>query len=117
MTCVLRGAVEKALKSVAAVETALGQFATAAIVTVLGRHVAAMVKAAEKPQQNFRRKPERRTRMRLRNARSAAAARFLDRAGPHAPAVMEMGSHLYPLLHHTLMDLLPVARCTTSSSR
>ncbi|MBW8444476.1 MAG: heavy metal translocating P-type ATPase [Arenimonas sp.] len=112
-SCVAR--VEKALKTVPAVEAASVNLATAkAIVTVLGGKAAvpAMVKAVEKA--GYKAKPE--AEAGETDAHEEAKEREIGRLRRDCwialvltlPLfVMEMGSHLYPPLHHTLMDLFP----------
>ena len=112
-SCVAR--VEKALKSVAAVETASVNLATAkAIVTVLGGKAAvpAMVKAVEKAGYKAKLQAE----AGETDAHEEAKEREIGRLTRDfwialvltLPLfVMEMGSHLYPPLHHVLMDLFP----------
>ena len=112
-SCVAR--VEKALRSVAAVETASVNLATAkAVVTVLGGKVAvpALVKAVEKAGYKAKLQAE----SGETDAHEEAKEREIGRLTRDfwialvltLPLfVMEMGSHLYPPLHHTLMDLFP----------
>ncbi len=112
-SCVSR--VEKALKSVPAVETASVNLATAkAVVTVLGGKAAvpAMVKAVEKA--GYKAKLE--AQAGETDMHEEAKEREIGRLTRDfwialvltLPLfIMEMGSHLYPPLHHTLMDLFP----------
>ncbi|WP_084638670.1 heavy metal translocating P-type ATPase [Ciceribacter selenitireducens] len=112
-SCVSR--VEKALKSVPAVETASVNLATAkAVVTVLGGKAAvpAMVKAVERA--GYKAKLE--AQAGETDTHEEAKEREIGRLTRDfwialvltLPLfVMEMGSHLYPPLHHTLMDLFP----------
>ncbi|GEO84364.1 MULTISPECIES: heavy metal translocating P-type ATPase [Alphaproteobacteria] len=112
-SCVAR--VEKALKSVPAVETASVNLATAkAVVTVLGGKAAvpAMVKAVEKAGYKAKLQAEagevdaheeakEREIINLRRDFWIALVLSLP------VFIMEMGSHLYPPLHHLLMGLFP----------
>ena len=112
-SCVNR--VEKALKTVPAVETASVNLATAkAVVTVLGGKAAvpALVKAVEKA--GYKAKLEAETGK--TDTHEEAKEREIGRLTRDfwfalvltLPLfVMEMGSHLYPPLHHRLMDLFP----------
>jgi len=112
-SCVNR--VEKALKTVPAVETASVNLATAkAVVTVLGGQAAvpALVKAVEKA--GYKAKLEAETGE--TDAHVEAKEREIGRLRRDfwfalvltLPLfVTEMGSHLYPPLHHRLMDLFP----------
>ncbi|PJI45685.1 MAG: copper-translocating P-type ATPase [Rhizobium sp.] len=112
-SCVSR--VEKALKSVPAVETASVNLATAkAVVTVLGGKAAvpAMVKAVEKAGYKAKLEAEAGETDTHEEAKEREIGRltrnFWIALVLTLPLfVMEMGSHLYPPLHHTLMDLFP----------
>jgi Cu+-exporting ATPase len=112
-SCVSR--VEKALKSVAAVETASVNLATAkAVVTVLGGKAAvpAMVKAVEKAGYKAKLEAEAGETDTHEEAKEREIGRltrdFWIALVLTLPLfVMEMGSHLYPPLHHTLMGLFP----------
>lgn len=112
-SCVSR--VEKALKSVAAVETASVNLATAkAVVTVLGGKAAvpAMVKAVEKAGYKAKLQAEAGETDVHEEAKEREIGRltrdFWIALVLTLPLfVMEMGSHLYPPLHHTLMGLFP----------
>ncbi|MHA7970310.1 heavy metal translocating P-type ATPase [Rhizobium sp. CAU 1783] len=112
-SCVAR--VEKALKTVPAVETAAVNLATAkAVVTVLGGRnaVPAMVKAVEKAGYKAKLQAEAGEPDTHEQAKEREIARltrdFWIAFVLSLPLfVMEMGSHIYPPLHHTLMTLLP----------
>ncbi|WP_261345131.1 heavy metal translocating P-type ATPase [Rhizobium terricola] len=112
-SCVAR--VEKALKTVPAVETAAANLATAkAVVTVLGGRnaVPAMVKAVEKA--GYRAKlqaeagePDTHEQAKEREIARLTRDFWIALVFSLPLFVMEMGSHIYPPLHHTLMTLLP----------
>ncbi len=116
MTCAsCVGRVEKALKAVAAVEEASVNLANGkALVTVLdGRNaVPAMVRAVEKAGYKARLQAEAGETDQHEQAKAREIA-VLTRDVWIALAlslplfIMEMGSHLYPPLHHMLMDVFP----------
>ncbi|HLP68383.1 MAG TPA: heavy metal translocating P-type ATPase, partial [Rhizobium sp.] len=116
MTCAsCVGRVEKALKAVPAVERAAVNLATGqAIVSVLGgkTQVPALLDAVRKA--GYGAKPVADTDK--GDAAQAARAREIGRLSRDFVIafiltlpllVMEMGSHLYPPLHHTLMEIFP----------
>ncbi len=112
-SCVAR--VEKALKTVAAVEDASVNLASGkALVTVLGgKHaVPALVRAVEKAGYKAKVQAEAGETDHHEQAKEREIAvltrDFLIAFVLSLPLfVMEMGSHLYPPLHHTLMSIFP----------